>query len=150
MNQTFLNNINQALIKTLKERYNMDDANVLNLSDAGKNSLINSLKQYVLKNGTPEIEAILLEKKQFSESPLQNFCFTNFKKDIAGKRLLNEQQTTEVAEFSINFLIDQFREGFKNSGNTKDLDGICLFLGIDKNLVSLANSPMAKMFGKFF
>lgn len=150
MNTAFLNSINNDLIGLLKTRYAFDHNKVLALSEAGRSSLINSLKQFVLKNGTPEIEAILLEQKKFSESPLQAHCYKGFENDLKDKNLLPKEQIKEVAEYSINFLIDRFRIGFRDSGLSRDLDGICKFLDIDKNIVKLANSPMAKMFGKFF
>ncbi len=150
MNSAFLHHINQQLIKAIQEKYQMDNATVLNISEAGKNSVMASLKQFVLKNGTGEIEGILLNKTSFNGSALQQLSFANFQKDIADKKLLNAQQTHEVAEFSINFLIDQFKSGFANSGHSKDLDGICKFLEIDKKLIQIANSPVTKFFGKLF
>ncbi len=150
MNSAFLHSINQQLIKAIKDKYRMDDAKVLNISEAGKNSVIGSLKQFVLKNGTSEIEGILLNKISFNGSALQKLSFANFQKDIADKKLLDAQQTNEVAEFSINFLINQFKSGFENSGHSKDLDGICKFLEIDKKLIQIANSPVTKFFGKLF
>lgn len=128
----------------------MDHAKVLAVSEAGKASIINSLKSFVIKNGTAEIEAVLLNKSSFNGTALQKFCFQNFEKDIADKKILSVEQTNEVAEFSINYLIDQFKIGFQHSGNSKDLDGICKFLDIDKKLLQLVNSPVGKMFGKFF
>lgn len=150
MNQAFLNKINQSLIQSIKAKYSMDDAKVLAVSEAGKSSIINSLKSYVLKNGTNEIEAVLLNKTNFNGTALQKFCFQNFEKDIADKKILSVQQTNEVAEFSINYLIDQFKLGFNQSGNSRDLDGICQFLDIDKKLLNLVNSPVGKVLGKFF
>jgi hypothetical protein len=150
MNQAFLNQINQSLIHSIKAKYNMDDAKVLAVSEAGKTSIINSLKSFVIKNGTTEIEAVLLNKTSFNGTALQKFCFQNFEKDIADKRILSIEQTNEVAEFSINYLIDQFKTGFNDSGNSRDLDGICKFLDIDKKLLNLVNSPVGKMLGKFF
>jgi len=150
MNQAFLNQINQSLIHSIKAKYNMDDAKVLAVSEAGKTSIINSLKSFVIKNGTTEIEAVLLNKNSFNGTALQKFCFQNFEKDIADKSILSVAQTNEVAEFSINYLIDQFKTGFNDSGNSRDLDGICKFLDIDKKLLNLVNSPVGKMLGKFF
>lgn len=150
MNQEFLNTINNELIKDIKAKYNFDDAKVLTVSEAGKASIIGSLKQFVLKNGTKEIEEILLDKIPFEGSKLQAFSFQNFQKDIAEKNILDKTQTDEVAKYSINHLINQFKSGFNSSGNSKDLDGICKFLGIDKSLLGLVNSPVTKFLGKFF
>lgn len=150
MNKEFLNQVNTSLIQELKSKYNFDDVKVKALGEAGKTSIIGSLKQFVLKNGTSEIEGILLDKLQFNGSKLQTVSFANFQKDIAEKKLLGSEQTNEVAAFSINHLIDRFKEGFKASGYSKDLDGICKFLEIDKKILGLVNSPVAKMFGKFF
>ncbi len=150
MNKDFLNQINQELIKAIKAKYQMDDAKVLAVSEAGKYSIINSLKSFVLKKGTADIEAVLLNKKSFNGSELQTYCFKNFEKDIADKQLLSKEQTNNIAEFSINYLIDQFKSGFQNSGQTKDLDGICNFLDIDKKMLNLVNSHVGKILGKFF
>ena len=104
----------------------------------------------MLKNGTKDIEDILLDKTHFEGSKMQSFCYQNFHKDIAEKNILNKQQTDEVASFLINQLISQFKTGFNASGNTKDLNGICQFLSIDKALLGLVNSPVTKFFGNFF
>lgn len=150
MNSTFLNNINQQLIKAIRDKYHYDEAKVLLISEAGRSSVIGSLKQFVLKNGTAEIEGILLDKVPFNSSKLRVLAFDNFQKDIAGKKILDASTTHEVADFSINFLIEQFKEGFNRSGFSRDLDGICNFLEIDKKLIKLANSPVTKFFGKLF
>jgi hypothetical protein len=150
MNKVFLNTVNQELIQAIKTRYKLPDSKVLALSEAGRSSVINSLKAFVLKNGTAEIEAVLLDKKPFNNSSLKPFCFSNFEKDIAEKHLLDKVQTHEIADFSINYLIDKFKEGFIASGNTRDLDGICKFLEIDKKMIGLVNSPFGKILGKFF
>ncbi|MDI1235414.1 MAG: hypothetical protein PSX81_14125 [bacterium] len=150
MNQVFLNQINQDLIKSIKAKYQMDDSKVLAVSEAGKASIISSLKSFVIKNGTTEIESVLLNKSSFNGTSLQKFCFQNFEKDIADKKILSATETNEVAEFSINYLIDRFKLGFVESGNSKDLDGICKFLDIDKKLLNLVNSPVGKILGKFF
>ena len=149
MNLEFLNKINNELIKDIKAKHNFDDAKVLTISEAGKSSIISSLKQFVLKNGTKDIEDILLDKTHFEGSKMQSFCYQNFHKDIAEKNILNKQQTDEVASFLINQLISQFKTGFNASGNTKDLNGICQFLSIDKALLGLVNSPVTKFFGNF-
>ena len=44
----YLNQINQSLIQSIKAKYNMDDAKVLAVSEAGKASIINSLKNFVI------------------------------------------------------------------------------------------------------
>ena len=150
MNKDFLNKINLELVNEIKAKYQFDDAKVKTLSEAGKSSVLASLKQFVMKNGTTEIEGILLNTIQFEGSQLQTLSFNNFQKDITEKKLLDADQTKDISAFSINYLIKQFKEGFQNSGNTKDLDGICKFLDIDKKLLGLVNSPMAKIFGKFF
>ena len=150
MNKEFLNQVNASLIKELQSKYNFDDAKVRTLGEAGKTSILGSLKQFVLKNGTSEIEGILLDKVKFNGSKLQTVSFANFQKDITEKKLLGAEQTNDVAAFSINHLIDRFKEGFNASGYSKDLDGICNFLEIDKKILGLVNSPVAKMFGKFF
>jgi hypothetical protein len=60
------------------------------------------------------------------------------------------EQSEEVADYASSYLVDQIVTAYQLSSESKDLDGICNFLGIGKNLLKMINSPMGKMFGKFF
>jgi hypothetical protein len=75
---------------------------------------------------------------------------TQLKNDFVSKGLLDAEAAAEVSGYASNYLVDEIVRAYQNSSNTKDLDGICSFLGIDKNLLKMINSPMGKMFGKFF
>jgi hypothetical protein len=150
MNKEFLNNIQNELKAALHSKYQLDDSSVIALSEVGQTSIISSLKHFVLKNGTAEIEGILLNKISFNGSELQKISLANLQKDISDKNVLSDDPSLEIADFSINLLINRFKESFQQSANTKDLDGICNFLGIDKKILGLVNSPVGKIFGKFF
>ena len=72
------------------------------------------------------------------------------KNDFVSKGLLVAEQSEEVSDYASSYLVDEIITAYQSSSESKDLDGICTFLGIDKNLLKMINSPMGKMFGKFF
>jgi predicted RND superfamily exporter protein len=150
MNTEFLQEVAQSLKLATKQKYNFDEPKLFALSAAGQNSLTQSLKSYVLKNGTSDIENILLGKLDFNGSKLQEVATDKLRQDLKERNLADDSEINEISVFSTNYLINEFKEGFMRSGNTKDLDGICQFLGIDKSMLKMINSPVGKMFGKFF
>jgi len=150
MNHEFLQQVAEALKAETRKKYNFDEADLFALSAAGQNSLTQSLKQYVIKNGTADIEGILLGKMDFRDSKFQATATEQLQKDLKERKILDDQQLQEVSSFSTDFLIKAIKDGFDQSGSSKDLDGICAFLGIDKTMLKMINSPVGKMFGKFF
>jgi hypothetical protein len=148
MNHEFLKEVGESL-KTAT-RYHFEENDLFALSAAGQNSLTQVLKQYVIKNGTSDIENILLGKMDFQGSQFQAVATEKLQQDLKERKILDDAQLKDVSVFSMDFLIDKFRQGFQDSGNSKDLDGICEFLSIDKNMLKMINSPVGKMFGKFF
>lgn len=150
MNREFMMQVAESLKNATREKYKYDEAKLFSLSAAGQNSLTQTLKQYVIKHGTSDLENILLGKLDFEGSRLQAVATEKLEEDLKERRILGPEELKDVSVFSTNFLIKEFREGFLRSGHTKDLDGICGFLGIDKSMVKMINSPVGKMFGKFF
>jgi hypothetical protein len=150
MNHEFLKEVGESLKTATRNKYHFEENDLFALSAAGQNSLTQVLKQYVMKNGTSDIENILLGKMDFQGSKFQAVATEKLQQDLKERKILPDDQLKDVSVFSTDFLIDKFRQGFQNSGNSKDLDGICAFLGIDKNMLKMINSPMGKMFGKFF
>ena len=150
MNQEFLKQVGETLTKHISDTFKLDGAAISTLTAVGQNSLTQSLKNYVIKNGSGDIEKILLGQMDFKGSALQSFATQQLNKDISEKNVVPAEQLGLISSSSVDLLIHEFKTGFDHSGNSRDLDGICQFLGIDKNLLKLANSPVGKMFGKFF
>ncbi len=150
MNREFLQEVAESLKTATRNKYHFEEADLFALSAAGQNSLTQTLKQYVIKNGTADIEHILLGKLNFEGSKFQAVATEQLMKDLKERKILDDAQLKDVSVFSTDFLINKFKQGFLDSGNSKDLDGICAFLGIDKTMLKMINSPVGKMFGKFF
>jgi hypothetical protein len=150
MNREFLMQVAEKLKTATREKYNFDEATIFSLSATGQNSLTQSLKSYVMKFGTADIENILLGKLDFNGSKLQAIATDKLRKDVKERKVIPDEQVDDVSLFSSNFLIKEFTDGFQSSGYSKDLDGICAFLDIDKTMLKMINSPVGKMFGKFF
>lgn len=150
MNTDLLTKIGEGLKVQLSEKMGLDPALLQRLVNVGQNSLSESIKQFVMKNGSKEIEDILLQRQNFEGSALQRQVKTQLKNDVVAQQLLPAEQADELSAHASTYLVQEITQAFQGSSYSKDLDGICGFLGIDKNLLKMINSPMGKMFGKFF
>ncbi len=150
MDRQLIEKIGEGLKTNIGSKFSLDADKVNSLVAAGQNGLTECIKQFVMKSGSKEIEDILLNQKNFEGSAFQMVVKTQLKNDFVSKGLLDAEAAAEVSGYASNYLVDEIVTAYQNSSNTKDLDGICSFLGIDKNLLKMINSPMGKMFGKFF
>jgi hypothetical protein len=150
MNKQLIEKIGEGLKSNIGNTFSLDTDKVNSLVVTGQNGLTECIKQFVMKNGSKEIEEILLKQKTFEGSGFQTVVKNQLKNDFVSKGLLVAEQSEEVADYASSYLVDQIVTAYQSSSESKDLDGICNFLGIDKNLLKMINSPMGKMFGKFF
>lgn len=148
MDKAVTDKIFADLNSSLKERFGLDEQQLRSVSAAGQNTLTQTLKSYVMKNGSAEIEQILLGQKSYEASGLK----TEAEKDIktaVNAAGINHPQKEAIGQFAVSKAVELLVTAFTNSTYSKDLDGICGFIGIDKNLLKMVNSPMGKLFGKF-
>lgn len=150
MDKQILEGIKNNLTAGLKEKFGFADEQVSALTAGAQNGLMQCLKDFVLKNGSKDIEAILLKQSAFSGSALESAVRKQLSGDLVSFQSLDSNKADEVAGFASGNIVNNLIDGFQSSTYTKDTDGICLFLGIDKNLLKMLNSPVGKMFGKFF
>jgi hypothetical protein len=150
MSKVWINEIRNGLETALKEQFNLGGDELKSVSATGQNSLMDGLKQFVMKNGSKEIESILLKQKAFEGSDLEKSIGARLSTDIKSKHQMPDDKAKSVSNFASNFLVEHIVSAFQASSESKDLDGICSFIGIDKNLLKMVNSPVGKMFGKFF
>lgn len=150
MNKQLIEKIGEGLKSNIGSKFSLDAEKVNSLVATGQNGLTECIKQFVMKSGSKEIEDILLKHKTFEGSAFQMVVKNQLKNDFVSKGLLAAEPAAEVSGYASNYLVDEIVTAFQNSSDSKDLDGICNFLGIDKNLLKMINSPMGKMFGKFF
>lgn len=150
MNKELLNKINEKLKLLIKEKYNLLPYDVDQLSQVGQMSFQESIKKFVLKNGTIEIEQMMFNQLSPDKSELVKQAKTELFKDIKEKNILDVEKSESLANFSCDFLIQEIIKEFNLTNNPRNTDGIANFLGIDSNLLKLVNSPAAKFFGKFF
>jgi hypothetical protein len=137
-----------ALNDSLKSTYGLNDAQLKSISAAGQNTLTQTLKSYVMKNGSSEIEQILLGQKQYEGSGLKVQAERDIQTAIQSAGI-DHPQKDEIGKFALSKSVELLVGAFAASTYGKDLDGICGFIGIDKNLLKMVNSPMGKLFGKF-
>jgi hypothetical protein len=145
-----LKSIQASLNTELKNRFNLDEQKINDITSTGVNSITSGLKSFVMKNGTKEIEQIMFKEKSFEGSDLKQFALGDLTKSLTKYFDGDSAKTEQVASFSITHLIESLVDKFGQSGKSKDLDGIAEFLGIDKNIIKMANSGAAKFLGKFF
>jgi len=150
MDKQLIERIGEGLKTNIGSKFSLDADKVNSLVAAGQNGLTECIKQFVMKSGSKEIEDILLKHKAFEGSAFQLVVQNQLKNDFVSKGLLEAEPSGAVSVYASNYLVDEIVTAYQNSSDTKDLDGICNFLGIDKNLLKMINSPMGKMFGKFF
>lgn len=136
------------LNSSLKERFGLDEQQLRSVSAAGQNTLTQTLKSYVMKNGSAEIEQILLGQKSYEVSGLKTEADKDIKTAVNAAGI-NHPQKEAIGQFALSKAVDLLVTAFTASTYSKDLDGICGFIGIDKNLLKMVNSPMGKLFGKF-
>ena len=148
MEKAITNQIFADLNDSLKSTYGLNEAQLKSISAAGQNSLTQTLKSYVMKNGSSEIEQILLGQKQYEGSGLKVMAEKDIQTAVQSAGI-DHPQKEEIGKFALSKSVDLLVGAFAASAYTKDLDGICGFIGIDKNLLKMVNSPMGKMFGKF-
>lgn len=150
MNKQLIEKIGEGLKSNIGNKFSLDADKVNSLVVTGQNGLTECIKQFVMKNGSKEIEEILLKQKTFEGSGFQTVVQNQLKNDFVSKGLLEAEHSAEVSTYASNYLVNEIVTAYQDSSESKDLDGICNFLGIDKNLLKMINSPMGKMFGKFF
>ena len=150
MNRELLNKINEKLKVLIKEKYLLEPYDVDQLSHVGQLSFQESIKKFVLKNGTTEIEQMMFKQLNSDKSELVKQAKTELLKGIKEKNILDNEKSEDLANFSCDFLIQEIIKEFNETNHPKNTDGIADFLGIDSNLLKLVNSPSAKFFGKFF
>ncbi|HEY1044897.1 MAG TPA: hypothetical protein VGF79_00565 [Bacteroidia bacterium] len=150
MEQQIINQIKDTLVSSLKNKFGLEDAVIDKMTAMGVNNLTSGLKQYVLKNGTTEIEDILTGKMELAGSGIRKSLTEGLGKELASGFTQEAGRSGEIAEFSIDNLVGGLKGAFLSSTHSKDIDGIADFIGVDKNLLKMANSPAAKFFGKFF
>jgi hypothetical protein len=136
------------LNSSLKERFGLDEQQLRSVSAAGQNTLTQTLKSYVMKNGSAEIEQILLGQKAYEVSGLKTEADKDIKTAVNATGIEHPQKE-EIGQFALSKAVELLVKSFAASAYSKDLDGICGFIGIDKNLLKMVNSPMGKLFGKF-
>lgn len=150
MEKALTDNMLQALGSGLNQEFGFDASATGKLTSAGQEVLEKSLRSFVLKNGSEEIEAILLGKLDFRESMLYPAINKDLSSHLEAKGLTGQHDSKAVSEFSSVLLVDFLVKAFSGSAYAKDRDGICAFLGIDPKLLKMINSPAGKLFGKFF
>ncbi len=150
MNKELLNKINDKLKVLIKEKYELNSYDVNQLSHAGQMSFQESIKKFVMKNGTSEIEQMMFNQLSPEKSELVKQAKLELNKAIVDKQILDHAKSENLAGFSCDFLIQEIIKEFNETNHPKNTDGIADFLGIDSNLLKLVNSPAAKFFGKFF
>ena len=148
MNKGTTDKIFEGLNSSLRERFGLDDQQLKSVSAAGQNTLTQTLKSYVMKNGSSEIEQILLGQKSYDQSGLKVEAEKDIRQ-VVGNSGIEHAEKEEIGKFALSKAVELLVKAFVESGHTKDLDGICAFVGIDKNLLKMVNSPMGKLFGKF-
>lgn len=150
MERKWLDELSNGLKLAISEKFGIQSPDLESITASGQNSLTSGLKDFVLKNGSKEIESILLKQSGFAGSALQTNIVQKLSSDLMGKHSMQADKAKEMAGFASGFLVEKIISLFQNSGASKDINGICDFLGIDKNLLKMVNSPVGKMFGKFF
>lgn len=148
MDKAITDKIFEGLNSSLRERFGLDDQQLKSVSAAGQNTLTQTLKSYVMKNGSGEIEQIILGQKKYDQSGLKVEAEKAIK-PIVMQSGIEHVQKEEIGQFALRRAVELLVQAFAESGHSKDLDGICAFIGIDKNLLKMVNSPMGKLFGKF-
>lgn len=134
----------------LEQKFGFDSATTARLTSAGQETLEKTLRSFVLKNGTGDIEAILLGQLAFGDSALYAAVNKDLASYLEARELTGRHDAKAVSEFSSALLVGYLVKAFSESSCTKDRDGICAFLGIDPKLLKMINSPAGKLFGKFF
>lgn len=144
-----MDEIAMRLRQTLQEKYKREGAELDDLLQAGQHSLTESIKKFIKKNGTREVEDILMQRKDFNGSELKRLAVSSLERDLKAMGM-KPDESDELASFSSCFLAEELVLAFQQSGNSRDINGICDFLGIDKSLVKIINSPAGRFLGKIF
>lgn len=146
MQQFDFSNAREQLKKEAIQQFNITYSKFDEISEISVSVLKKTIQNHVLKNGTTELEELLLLKKESANALL----IKNAVQDLE-KVLLPDLKTDAMpfSQFVVNQMTQRLVAEFQASNHSKDLDGICLFLNIDKNLIKLANSKMGRFFGKF-
>jgi hypothetical protein len=128
------------------QQFNISDSRFDKLSEISVSALKKTIQNHVLKNGTAELEELLLLKKESANALLIKNAF----QDLEMVLLPDLKSDAKIfSQFVVNQMTQKLIAEFQASSHSKDLNGICLFLNIDKNLIKLANSKMGRFFGKF-
>ena len=150
MNIQLLESIALGLKTQLQSQFGLNETQVASMMASSQNTLSDAIKQYVMKNGSKDIESILLKQSEFEGSAFQAQVQTQLKNQLQSHGNIEVSEAQNLSQFASKYMVDQVVNTFQSSEYSKDLDGICAFLGIDKNLLKMVNSPVGKMFGKFF
>ena len=133
MDKATSDKIFEGLNSSLRERFGLDDQQLKSVSAAGQNTLTQTLKSYVMKNGSSEIEQILLGQKTYDSSGLKVEAEKDIKVAVNAAGI-DHPQKEEIGQFALSKAVDLLVTAFTASTYSKDLDGICGFIGIDQNL----------------
>jgi hypothetical protein len=146
MQQFDFSKAREQLKQEATQQFNIIDSKFDELSEISVSALKKTIQNHVLKNGTAELEELLLLKKESTNALL----IKNAIQDLE-MVLLPDLKTSAMpfSQFVVNQMAQKLVKEFQASSHPKDLNGICLFLNIDKNLIKLANSKMGRFFGKF-
>ncbi|MDP2174989.1 MAG: hypothetical protein Q8K70_03660 [Bacteroidota bacterium] len=128
------------------QQFNISDSKFDELSEISVIALKKTIQNHVLKNGTDELKELLLLKKESANALLVKNAIKDLEMVLLPDLKTNAQS---FSQFVVNQMTQKLVKAFQASGHPKNLDGICLFLNIDKNLIKLANSKMGRFFGKF-
>ncbi len=149
MNERVFNDLKSDLRAVLKSKFGIEGAAIDILVDKGQSALKSTMLAYITKNGTKEAEDIICSRIETVNSPLRSQAIDALDKGLKGAKELGGNSSEEVAEVSVDTLLNGMRQAFSNSGQTKDTKGICQFLGIDPMMIKMVNSSVGKLFGKF-
>lgn len=149
MDKAIIDQLYASLSEQLTSKFGLETQQLNSIASAGQNSMTSTLKSYVMKHGSSEIEQILLGTKQYEASGLKVEAEKDLKHTLTNSGFSHDRKD-EIAAFSLSHWVSELVKSFTNSNYSKDLDGICGFIGIDKNILKMVNSPMGKMLGKFF
>lgn len=149
MNEGLFKQLKIELETVLKSRFGIDNQALNSLVEKGQSSLKTSMLAYISKHGTKDAEDMICSRVEILKSPLRQFAIEALDKGIQGSKELGNHASADFAQVSVDTLLTGMRQAFAESGNSKDTQGICQFLGIDPIMLKMINSSVGKLFGKF-
>ncbi|MCC6818272.1 MAG: hypothetical protein IT245_05235 [Bacteroidia bacterium] len=149
MNEQLFGALEDDLSQVLKEKFGIKSSQMRILVSKGQLALKETLKNHILKNGTKEAEDIICSKIGYHGSLLAQIAIAALTNDLKNSKEIEVNDPESISETAVNTLFEGLRTRFEQSGQTKDTEGVCKFLGIDPKLLKMVNSPVGKFFGKF-